>query len=34
MTSKKTTGVHIDIQELKTRLAEAREKIDMLRGYL
>ncbi len=30
----KNSNVHIDIQELKTRLADARKKIDMLRGYL
>jgi len=34
MNANRKTSVHIDIQDLKARLAEARKKIDMLRGYL
>ena len=30
----KRATTHIDIQDLKARLGEARKKIDMLRGYL
>ena len=34
MNSNKSNTIHIDTQELKARLGEARKKIDMLRGYL
>ncbi len=34
MASNNRTSVHVDIQELKGRLVDARKKIDMLRGYL
>ncbi len=34
MNANRETSVHIDIQDLKSRLGEARKKIDMLRGYL
>ncbi|GEM_PF-5488490 len=34
MNANRETSVHIDIQDLKARLGEARKKIDMLRGYL
>ncbi len=34
MNLNKSSSVHIDTQDLKARLGEARKKIDMLRGYL
>ena len=34
MNANRENTVHIDIQDLKARLGEARKKIDMLRGYL
>jgi len=34
MSGNKNASVHIDVQDLKARLADAQKKIDMLRGYL